>query len=522
MVADAVTMKVHFISKMAAPETAITALVERLAQISLNNMTEALEELKTAITALNPSDLRRVIPNLSIGNVFLCLNTQDRSQQRLCGEVLNHLLSTLSASAVLEHFNAQLITWIKLQDDYLKAQCLSELSRISKESPEDLSRHEDLVLAIVEQISSDAMDVGPTAASVITNIGQDANGLMIIFKEPMMRQFAKAMEKNDVTRFRVYQIATDLSRQNPEALTACAQSGLLRQLVNEAGRDDDILVQLNAIELLSDLATSPHGLQFLDEQGIVGRLETMMAELAQNPMAGLVLPGLIKFFGGLAKNHPKEVLSKFDHFVRLVLNNVGDGDPNLRGVSVDTVGLIASTPEGKTALEKLGNPWLECVQTLGSILKTGASELKSRTLQAMRHICYLQAEHQTTELLALTERWFISSTSDAFTCVWTMAQQPFPDIRLPALHLLETIAALPWGQKVMNSTPGFKEYVLDRTTEHSKEGKEMKFEMVRALADSPTATDILGQPYVIHLHEYVNQGPFYVAAQSEVAMEGDS
>ena len=64
--------------------------------------------------------------------------------------------------------------------------------------------------------------------------------------------------------------------------------------------------------------------------------------------------GLIKFFGGLAKNHPKEVLSKFDHFVRLVLSNVGDGDPNLRGVSIDTVGLIASTPEGKMALEKLG------------------------------------------------------------------------------------------------------------------------------------------------------------------------
>ena len=82
-----------------------------------------------------------------------------------------------------------------------------------------------------------------------------------------------------------------MSRQNPEALTACAHSGLLRQLVNEAGRDDDVLVQLNAIELLSDLATSPHGLQYLDEEGIVEKLEVMMTELAQNPLAGLILPG---------------------------------------------------------------------------------------------------------------------------------------------------------------------------------------------------------------------------------------
>ena len=49
---------------------------------------------------------------------------------------------------------------------------LFQLSRISKESPEELSRCEDLVLAIVEQLSSDAMDVGPAAASVITNIGE--------------------------------------------------------------------------------------------------------------------------------------------------------------------------------------------------------------------------------------------------------------------------------------------------------------------------------------------------------------
>lgn len=64
--------------------------------------------------------------------------------------------------------------------------------------------------------------------------------------------------------------------------------------------------------------------------------------------------GLIKFFGGLARNHPKEVLSRFDHFIRLVLSNVSEGDQIHRGVSVDTIGFIALTPEGKLALEKIG------------------------------------------------------------------------------------------------------------------------------------------------------------------------
>lgn len=73
----------------------------------------------------------------------------------------------------------------------------------------------------------------------------------------------------------------------------------------------------------------------------------------------------------------------------------------------------------------------------------------------------------------------------------------------------------------MNNTPGFKEYVLDRATENSKEGKDEKFELVKILAHSPTAIETLGRPYHVKLLQYYNQGPFFVLAQSEVAMEGD-
>ena len=39
----------------------------------------------------------------------------------------------------------------------------------------------------------------------------------------------------------------------------------------------------------------------------------------------------------------------------LVFTSVGDqGDPNVRGLAVDTIGFIGGTPEGKGALEKQG------------------------------------------------------------------------------------------------------------------------------------------------------------------------
>uniref|UniRef100_A0A2C9M3U2 Uncharacterized protein n=1 Tax=Biomphalaria glabrata TaxID=6526 RepID=A0A2C9M3U2_BIOGL len=105
--------------------------------------------------------------------------------------------------------------------------------------------------------------------------------------------------------------------------------------------------------MVSDLALSPHGLIFLDQQGVLSRLEEMMVGLNNNPMMGLLLPGFIKFFGSIAKSDPKEVLSKFDSFVRMVLSSIDGNDPTLKAVSLDTVGFIALKPEGKLALEKI-------------------------------------------------------------------------------------------------------------------------------------------------------------------------
>lgn len=68
----------------------------------------------------------------------------------------------------------------------------------------------------------------------------------------------------------------------------------------------------------------------------------------------LMFPGLMKFFGGLAQFHPKEVLNHFHNFVGLVFSSICHADQSIRGLAIDTVGFIGSTPEGKLALDKQG------------------------------------------------------------------------------------------------------------------------------------------------------------------------
>jgi 26S proteasome non-ATPase regulatory subunit 5 len=83
---------------------------------------------------------------------------------------------------------------------------------------------------------------------------------------------------------------TDLSRLSEDTLSTCCRSGLLQRLVNEIYKED-VLVQLNAIELLTRLASVQHGLTFMDAQGIMARLDEMMRNVDSDPMMSFLLPG---------------------------------------------------------------------------------------------------------------------------------------------------------------------------------------------------------------------------------------
>ena len=129
---------------------------------------------------------------------------------------------------------------------------------------------------------------------------------------------------------------------------------------------------------------------------------------------------------------------------------------------------------------------------------------------------------QTAELLKLTEYWYGHFGNNTFQYLMSVADQPFPELRIAILSLFQALALQPWGQSIMNNHPGFREYLLNRSTEKTKEGKEGKFEIVMTLANSPTVRNIFGDPFYVQLKTFCSEGPFFVRAQAEVAMEGDS
>lgn len=138
-----------------------------------------------------------------------------------------------------------------------------------------------------------------------------------------------------------------------------------------------------AIEMVTTLAHSQHGRQYLAQQGIMDKISNMIRGAETDPFSSLYLPGegihthivfrlgscrnesltthivassgLVKFFGNLAiMDSPQQVCETYPAFQNKVFEMALDPDPVMNGVALDTLGLLGSTVEGKQILQKTG------------------------------------------------------------------------------------------------------------------------------------------------------------------------
>jgi hypothetical protein len=86
------------------------------------------------------------------------------------------------------------------------------------------------------------------------------------------------------------QVVTAVAVHSHAALQAAHDSGLLPALIAELD-NSDILLQMNALELLTKLAVFESGLQYLRQHGIVTALANRVTAVSEDPLASLSLPG---------------------------------------------------------------------------------------------------------------------------------------------------------------------------------------------------------------------------------------
>ena len=185
---------------------------------------------------------------------------------------------------------------------------------------------------------------------------------------------------------------------------------------------------------------------------------------------------------------------------------------NTWGVAVDTFGVLGSRVAGRKAL---GTSWSlleEALKQLGRLIREGRSEVRVRSLHTLNTI--LSCPHDDQE----TRRWLNLSLPRPVATLLSIARQPFSDLHMESLGIIFTLAQSQWGQQEMKVVPGLIEYLLDRRTEMERPGKEMKYDIVHALASSSTAEQEFGSSVLVKLRKYDREGAFF-AGETVVAFQ---
>nr|XP_004662805.2 26S proteasome non-ATPase regulatory subunit 5 [Jaculus jaculus] len=483
---------------------------------------EELRALQSVVQAVPLSELREQAADLRLGPLFSLLDEHNREQTTLCVSILERLLQAVEPIHVARNLRVDLQKGLTHRDDSVKILVLSQIGRIveNSEAVPEILNNAELLKQIVYCIGGENLSVAEAAIKSLSRISLTQAGLEALFESNLLDDLKNVMKTNDIVRYRVYELIVKISSVSSESLNYCTTSGLVTQLLREL-TGDDVLVRSTCIEMVTSLACTQHGRQYLAQEGVIDQVSNIIVGADSDPFSGFYLPGFVKFFGNLAvMDSPQQICERYPVFLEKVFEMTESQDPTMIGVAVDTVGVLGSSVEGKQVLQKAGTRFERLLMRIGHQAKNASTELKIRCLDAVSSLLYLPPEQQTDDLLRMTESWFSSLSRDSLELFRGISNQPFPELHCAALKVFTAIANQPWAQKLMFNSPGFIEYVMDRSVERDKVSKDSKYELVKALANSKTIAEIFGNQNYLRLRAYLSEGPYYVKSVATTAVEG--
>lgn len=271
-------------------------IIQNISVSSGHELVVVLQDLSALLNSPSFS-LRELAPHIPAPLLFGCLSTTNEEQILLCKGILKKLLSLEKADAVITHYRDFVIEGLNHPQFEVREFCLGELERCSASINGLLALLDnvDILVYTARALSDENLTCVKLATNTLINTAKHDSGLEILFQHQIQSEFGELLTKKDVIRFRVYELMVLIQALSERAFKSSRNSGVLEKLTKELD-GDDILLRLNCIELLTQLADSgKNGLMFVEESGIVTRLNNLLISAETDPLMSLMLPSKICF-----------------------------------------------------------------------------------------------------------------------------------------------------------------------------------------------------------------------------------
>lgn len=352
-------------------------------------------------------------------------------------------------------------------------------------------------------------------------------------------RFEQILCGKDLVRCRVYEIGVKLSQLS--AISHEQIEFILEKLVNDLDTED-ILLQLNVLDLVADLALTDYGHTYLENKDVFSKVLRQIEQLDDNPFKSILVPGYLKFFGHIATAQPTKIIQGFPNMINSLFDCILDGNTSVLPVAFDTlgksivfefaieirlitlflnhIGHLGRTHDGKLLLNELHSGKLaETLNDIGKSIHNFPTPLQTRALNCLETLFQCEpSQLMNNQINQMTEYWFGCLTgTNQLTFVQDFCRNPFPEIKIAALALLRSICGYRWGQRALSETAGFIEYLLDRNSEFDKDAIHEKYNVIKALGES----NVFDASTILQIRQYIKDGAFYVQGIMEVAVENN-
>ncbi|GBP48613.1 26S proteasome non-ATPase regulatory subunit 5 [Eumeta japonica] len=379
-----------------------------------------------------------------------------------------------------------------------------------------VSQYIDIFVAVAQLVTDTNIGIANKAVLITSHLQFEAY-------PKILEEMLIALDYDNSAKCNAYEVVINIASKNSDYLNLCNQHGYIDHMLSEL-KSDDILFKLNILELLSRLVVTPHGISYLVEHGVLQMISESISNLKNDPLGNILTPGYMKFFGAIAHMYPREIFKNYPVLLDSLFEILESREQSVLPVALDTLGFVGSTVEGKLSLAALGSKYTSAVNKVCELIRNSASDIKIRALFCMTSL--ISTEKDPTwpkskpidhRITLMTREWFrcLSEKPESMEALYGICKNPFPDIKLAGLNLLDAVCEYSWGQELVARTPGFIEYLLDRSVDYTKECKEAKYEFMKRLCQS-TSFDT---STILKLTQYVEQGPFFTETIMQVAME---
>lgn len=326
---------------------------------------------------------------------------------------------------------------------------------------------------------------------------------------------------SETVRIRLLDLFAHLSTISESWFEALENKGYISKIFLEID-NEDLLARLSAFQLLGKVCSSLKGLEVMKIQSVPQKLQSML-DIEISGLNGIVLSNAITLIGEISSfndtayhyligEHPTMIPALHAHIEH-------DNDEVVQSVIFALARICCTEPGLQKMLEDQHNlvvrDWLEYGHSSNA-------EMKATTFYSLAII--LDRHASSPSALQLCHRLYTKLGFTDYPSVEVLNKNltgGLAELKYAALTLLRSTLRFDWGLEEFIRFPGLSDWMLNRGSENTKKGHELKFEVLQQAIQHPNAKTLLGITNYHVFLEFVKLGVYYQRAEAAVMIKDE-